>query len=462
MTVSKIKPEEIDLLCRLLFLPKEVIIFDPKQALESTTFCTVSDITRLLKKASAYQVCINLSDQKLEVLSFDFILDFGKAKKLYKSFYRASFLTIQNPDGSIRWFLPETAKNPDFLSLYNSSGLKSKLFSLAANTSFSLGLQKWFCHGQFNLYSKEADYFKNKFEQADVAVFTGTVGENRKAVVALCEQSKATHFIKVPVSGQSKKLIQEEHRHLSALNQFDFKKVCLPDSTMKVTGIQLSNIKPAEVKPGLHFQKTHIDALKDLYANTFQMKMFSKLDTYKDVSSWLEEIRKQQGVSDQIPRQKTERLAYNLKILLHAFDKEAICPVAYTHGDFTPWNMFVTEECIHLYDWELAMPEQLLLYDAFHHIFQTGVLILHEPFLAIKDKIERLERMPEIVDLIERYRIDFRESYRWYLIRNCSYYLNLYMKQQNLHKQAHWLLDCWIAASTDAIKSPKRKAYLTF
>jgi len=461
MTVSKIKPEEIDLLCRLLFLPKSFIIFDPKQYLGITNFPVVKDITTLLKQAGNYDVCVNLSNEVLEVLSFDFILDFSSTKRAYKSFHRSSFLAIQNPDGSLRWFLPETSTNPDFLALYNGSGLKARLFNLAARSAFSLGLKQWFCDSSFNLYSKEADYFINHFDQSNVAIFTGTPGKNRKAVAALCEQNIATHFTKIPISGQSKRLIQDEHEHLSALSKFDFEKLSIPDSNMKSIGLQLTNIKPTDLKPALQFKAVHLNALKDLYANTFQVKVLSSLNTYKEVGSFLAEIKNQQGNQDNIPRQKTERLAYNLKVLLHALDETSLYPIAYTHGDFTPWNMFVSTDHIYLYDWELAMPEQLFLYDAFHYIFQTGVLVLHESFLTIKDKIARLEKMPEMIDLIERYRLNFWECYRWYLLRNCSYYLNLYMTQEDLHKQAHWLIDCWIAASTDAIKSPNRKPHLT-
>jgi len=354
MDISKIKPEEISLLTSLLFLPKDQIIYDPRNRIVEDRPEVVRDITALLKSASTHSVCINLSNQKLEVQSFDFILEFGRLEKGYKSFSGQQFLSINNPDGSIRWFLPESSQNPNFLALYNGTGLKAN------------------------------------------------------------------------------------------------------------TGLQLSNICPSLTIPHTSIQPLHLKALKNLYAETFQTKLLSSLEAYKTVEANFSKVKALKNTTDSISNRKVERLSYNLKVLFHCFDPNALVPVAYAHGDFTPWNMFVGQEQIHLYDWELAVPEQVFLFDAFHFIFQSSVLNLHESFDVIKEKIEDLEYTPEIKDLVERYRLDFWECYRWYLIYNCSYYLPLYMKQEKLHEQAFWLIDCWIEASYDAIRCPKQKAEMAF
>ncbi|MFT5166891.1 MAG: hypothetical protein ACI8P3_002123 [Saprospiraceae bacterium] len=458
MNTSKIKPESVEVLRALLKLNGALIVYDPLYKMADCSFFIARDIRTLLKNSSSREVCINLSGRSLEVLSFDFILEIDTTKRKYKSFFCEQFLTIKNPDRSVRWFLPVHAKHPDFLALYNGAGIKASLFNFVVRMAFIVGLKKWVCREKFFLYSKEEKYFQKQFDNKELAVFTGTVGENRKAVVAICENGKATHFVKIPVSETAKQLIETEHAHLVAINEYGFKRMSVPVSEMKAIGLQLTSIRPKDSRVSITLNDLHLEVLKNLYANTFQLKMLSNLDSYQEIENHLKKIKLFiENKNENILDRKTERLAYNIKGLLKTFDKKQLIPVAYAHGDFTPWNMFVTEKRIHLYDWELAMPEQLFLYDAFHFVFQSSILILHQPFEQIKAKIIALENREVVIDLLERYKLDYWACYRWYLISNCSYYLDLYLSQETLHVQAHWLVDCWIEATNDAIITLQRK-----
>ncbi len=458
MKTSKTKPEDITLLSKLLRLSGEVVIYDPSGKINSSSFFIARDITTLLKNASDRKVCINLSGKALEVLTFDFILEFNSVKRKYKSFFVEHFLSINNRDGSIRWFLPEYSKQANFLTLYNGSGLKATLFNILAKMAFGLGLKHWFCQGSFCLYAREENYFQIKIGGRDLAVFTGTIGENRKAVAAICEYGKAKAFVKIPISERAKGLIQIEDEHLKIVNEYDFEKLIIPTSKMKEIGLELTNIKPQIANGTTDITTLHIKALKDLYANTFQVKMFSTLEQFSKTKKRIEALKalKNEKVNN-IPNQKVDRLAYNIKVLLSNLDEKELVAVAYAHGDFTPWNMFISENHVHLYDWELAMPEQLFLYDAFHFVFQSSVLIMHQSFEQIKMKVEKLKENPIVLDLIERYGLNYWDCYCWYLIQNCTYYLGLYLKQKSLHPQGHWLIDCWIEATNDAIKSRQQK-----
>ena len=461
MNVSKIKPQNVEVLKTLLMLDEELIVYDPLYKIEDCSLCITRDISTLVKRSPLQKICVNLSDMPLEVMSFDFILEIDTPTQKYKSFYCEQFLTINNPDGSIRWFLPEHARHPDFLELYNGSGFKASLFKLISKAVFAIGLKKLVCSGGFCLYSREENYFKNQINEKGYAVFTGTVGENRKGVVAICENGRATHFLKIPISKKAEQLIQSEHTHLVSINDFDFEKLIVPESEMKGRGLRVTNIRPEYYQNTPEITDIHLKALKDLYANTFQIKMLSRLETYREIEKRLNSIKHiQKSKNIRIQKQKIERLVFNMNVLLKTFESQQLVPVAFAHGDFTPWNMFVSEKHIHLYDWELAMPEQLFLYDAFHFIFQSSVLILHQPFLEIKKKILQLEKREITIDIIERYDLDYWGCYFWYLVSNCSYYLNLYLKEERLHDQGYWLMDCWIEATNDAIKAFQRKVVL--
>ena len=459
MSISKIKPEDIGLLVRMFHLSKEVVVYDPKSSVESCTMAIVRDIATLLKESNSYEVCVNLSGKKLEFLPFNYILEFTQHVNQYKSFYCERFMAINNPDGSIRWLQPEDSERADFLSLYNGSGFKALLFKAVVKLAFYAGFKRAISSGFVCLYSKEEQYVQKRFGHKTFALFTGTVGKNRKAVAAICNRGYATHFIKIPISTTARSLIHSEHTHLEIINGYDFDRLIVPVSKMTISGLQLTNIRPQKAFSTGFITSLHLKALKDLYASTCQIKMLSDMDVFQKTSSRLSEIQriKKHKKITHIPEDKINRLLYNIKVLIAGFDEKQLIPVAYAHGDFTPWNMFVSENNIHLYDWELAMSEQILLYDAFHFIFQSGVLIAHQSFDQINEKIKELKINEEVIDILERYKLDFRDCYCWYLVHNCSYYLNLYIQQENLHIQAFWLLDCWIDATTDAIKAGQLK-----
>ncbi len=460
MSSSKIKPEDISVLIQILGLEGTAVIYDPQQTLAACSlFNKTKDIATLLKSAPQHKICINLSGRALEVFTFDYIIEFEKSIRSYRSFHAEKFLAINNPDGTIRWFLPHKSNRPDFLALYNNSGLKATLFKIAARFAYRLGFKNWICKNAFVLYAKETDYFSKKFGQEAVAIFTGTVGQNRKAVAALCRNGLTSHYVKIPISSQSRHLILNESEHLKTLEKHDFKHFRIPRAKMSPAGLKLDNIRPRVERSVNTITDFHITALRELYANTFQLKPLSDLKVYTKTCENLEAIKQclDQQYSGGIERKKVERLAYNIKVLLSSFKPSSKVAVAYAHGDFTPWNMYMCNTRIHVYDWELAERAQLMLYDIFHFVFQSGILIQRASFQQIKKNVLDLKKTPLVDDIIERYHLDFRDCYHWYLICNCSYYLNLYIHQEHLHQQAHWLIDTWIKASNNAILSETKK-----
>jgi aminoglycoside phosphotransferase (APT) family kinase protein len=120
-------------------------------------------------------------------------------------------------------------------------------------------------------------------------------------------------------------------------------------------------------------------------------------------------------------------------------------PVSLGHGDFTPWNMFVGERRLHVYDWELA-GEAPLLSDLFHFVCQTGVLVRREAPGRILRRLERELTRPAIAALVQHYGIDIDLHLRLYLLDRATYYLARYSTRTDLHVQADWLLEFWAQA----------------
>jgi hypothetical protein len=105
--------------------------------------------------------------------------------------------------------------------------------------------------------------------------------------------------------------------------------------------------------------------------------------------------------------------------------------------------MYCTKTRLHIYDWELSKPGLPLLYDAFHFIFQSSVLVKRLPFAEIKMQMDTLRNSNLVKKLNKNLDFDFDTNYRFYVLSVASYYLNLYIRQSPLHEQAHWLVDIW-------------------
>ena len=112
----------------------------------------------------------------------------------------------------MRWVFPKELKYPGFLSLYNSSGLKASVFQQVVKLAFQTQTQHLICSGKFTLYSKKENFVQRLYAEEDqsFSIFTGTVGPNRKAIIALHKEKATTHFLKFPLTENSKVLINNE------------------------------------------------------------------------------------------------------------------------------------------------------------------------------------------------------------------------------------------------------------
>ena len=118
--------------------------------------------------------------------------------------------------------------------------------------------------------------------------------------------------------------------------------------------------------------------------------------------------------------------------------------------------MYIDQNRVYLYDWELASLELPLWYDAFHFIFQQHILIQRSDFATIQNAVDRFR-----TEFSNQEQACFQRHYTLYLLFNCTYYLHLYACQTPLHMQAHWLVNTWQKALEEVLtKMPIKEAVL--
>ena len=367
-------------------------------------------------------------------------------------YYRRRFDYINNPDGSIRWIYPTGSAKPLFLELYNGSGWRGFLFRTFFRTAWRLGLQKKARSGTFSLFVRAPLLLEELVQQTAAngfAVFTGTPGENRKAVFVLENKGSEKWYYKLPLSTAARRLVRNEHHTLHKIARQDFEALQIPEATLIRDGVLLSNIKPLRYSNSASLQEIHLKALAELGSRNVEHLPLQELDAWEETEQNLK-TAEQSVVCNDLPEPLVRGTIGLLRRLQHELAAAGTVPVSLSHGDFTPWNMYLSAQKLHLYDWELScrLP---LLYDLFHFEFQSAILIRHQSFPSIRKRIFQLENQEVIQGIVEKNKADFRLLYRFYLLRNTAYYLARYMQQDPLHRQAHWLLKVWDAALREEV-----------
>lgn len=369
---------------------------------------------------------------------------------------------IKDRNKNIRWIFPSTLKMPSFLNFYNSNTIKGILYKYFIYFVFKIRIQRFFISGNTNCKLKDK-YFEilRKLNCINYSVFTGTAGENRKIVIELNDGKKTKYFIKIPTTKSSKRLISKEKNNLVFLEQFSFNYMTIPSVvSFNEEEIVITNIKPEIVAKGNGFSKTHLCVLEEIYDKTLNKVHISNLDSLKSAAMYVDNLNTAVINIDNSFHLKIKNLSENLNKLKKIIynEENRLLSISFAHCDFTPWNMYLANNKIHVYDWELAKNEIPLFFDFIHYIFQENILIKHKNYKEIKLEISKYLKEDYFKGLLKKYSVDFNEYYTYYLFINCSYYALKYLKQKDLHVQAIWLVDVWNEAIEDVI-CPREKIF---
>lgn len=344
-----------------------------------------------------------------------------------------NILIIQNNDGSIRWAWPNYVKKPLFLKFYNVDSFKSKLFSLGIKIIFLLNLQE-------RLFKNKTYYItKNNNQVADYdlkgnwVLFSGTVGPNQKGL--LYDESQG--FIKIALNKNSEQLLNTEANTINRLYSANLETINIPRVNIKSKQtIQLNDISENGIRSN-KITKNHINALIELNEiSGFRMPL-GENEQWINIKNDIAELLN--NTDDRMPKGMIRKLDK----LIKSINETTEIQVSLSHGDFTPWNMFIANNKLNIYDWELANPFRPLGFDLFHFIIQQGVLVEQKNWKQIKSEIEKQINCEAFSQLSKFKNENIQEYLKLYLIFNTAYYLKLYTNQPVWHTQVNWLLNVW-------------------
>lgn len=342
---------------------------------------------------------------------------------------------ITNPDHSIRWLWPATASSPLFLKFYHIQGLKANIFALIIKFIFALRLQK-LVFKSMKVVTKPSSLVGCQ----DWALFTGTMGPNQKYILYKKDRSSNNgSFTKIAITPQSQHLLNNENAAITSLKKehkinFSFPTI-MNDLNDTITFQENVSFCLRENK----WTQQHTLLLQDLGKINTCAYSFSDFDQKLHLTSRIQSL---QNGRNKVPSGIIKKL-----VLLHQSLQNKTIKTHFSHGDFTPWNVYTNASGeLYVYDWELASDIHPLGYDYFHFIIQNGVLTQQKSWLEIKKEIYAFHDLTFFQNETEQY-------LAYYLLINVLNYLEVYEKQEHWHVQIHWLLQTWNVALSDCLSN---------
>ena len=436
------------------FKKDSLVIFDPQHRMDvvsddATVIDSAYELESFCNNALTNFVLVNLSNQSLskyiDLEMLEGLIDFSK----YQTKASTAYYFINNPNQSMRWLFPTKSTSACFLNLYNGSGVRAFAFKEVAKKLSIMGWMKPIASGRFSIFSKNKKSINHHFGKLpfdDFAIFTGTVGDDRKIVAALSENKKCNHFVKIPLTDAAEKLVENEFQILDQLSIHTFQELIVPKTKPTLSGIALSNVQPLQSEKNTSFQDTHLNALAELYQISATGMPVAKTPLWKTVNQGMKFLNQVNQTTNGLPIGKVKQLTRLCQMMYDEILNFDEVVVGIGHGDFTPWNMYHANGKLHLYDWEMANNEIPLLYDVFHYFFQKGILIERKDFATIKEEIQEVMDSSAAQMIIQKYEINWQQHYQIYLLYIVCYYLPKYTRQTQLHDQVHWLTDVWLEA----------------
>jgi len=282
----------------------------------------------------------------------------------------------------------------------------------------------------------------NAEENREYAIFGGTPGPNRKIILAVAEHKRISNFFKISLNNRSKGNIYNEYKTLRKLQSLHPNDFVIPEADLiDEQTIRVTNIKPVHFSRQSGFGRRQTEFLNQLYSSSHCSKHFKELRICNDTERWLQKIAIH-------PRLKTTPFAIELLDKLQSLhdrlaNENPLIPAGINHGDFTRWNCYQDAKKIYVYDWELSHNEMPLLHDLFHFVIQGAVYSSNASAIEIQHLLRDAFERDDVKKMVQEFDIDSALHLQCYLLHNASYYLDMYLDQQGLHKEASWLFKVW-------------------
>lgn len=295
-----------------------------------------------------------------------------------------SYAVIAGRSNARWWLIPLESRSVTIsgLALFQPLIMSAKLIKAAIVILSWLGLSRLWVRQR--LFISGTSVIKQYFAEADAlmyAYFTGTNSPHRKiAVQIMNNQGCLLGYAKYTRNPQVQKLLEHEAAVLNQLHKLNLQTAYIPNvlfcgNTGAGTLFVTDTLKTQGTRSVTSFTDAHRMFLKSLVDKTSKSPCAAPVIA-ENLKARVEHIVLRLSMVWQ------QRLG---KALNKLFDEvQCILPIAMSHGDFTPWNTFIVNERLYVFDWEYAEESAPISNDIIHFTLNESKLRI----MPVKNKIE--------------------------------------------------------------------------
>lgn len=282
-----------------------------------------------------------------------------------------SYYKIQNADGK-QWIMPSRNMSVG-MQLYQPMSWKGRVLK----TCFPL-LNKWDWLGIIKIVlhikivgQPVSETILNKLQEIfnikdiEYSVFNGTPCAHQKETIQIYIKNKILGYCKITDKTELIDVFKHEEAYLDWLKKCGVKGVpeclCCQEIENGYWIFVQTTIKSKESVVHYKIGELEISFLHELANKTKESLLFKETEMYK----WLKKIEEKSFETPEI------RNAVKAVFSYYHFD-DRVSFSAY-HSDFTPWNMFVEDGILFVFDWEYAGKTYIPNLDIIHYLIQTKI-----------------------------------------------------------------------------------------
>lgn len=287
------------------------------------------------------------------------------------------FYRFANADGKV-WIMPASHLRTA-MELYQPSSWKGRL------------LKRWFpllskmrgareAVGAVGIRCRVNEELNRRLECAlqtdglQYSIFCGTPCVHQKTTMQISRGNKILGYCKLTENDEIAALFEKEARLLETLHEkgfHDLPKCLLLERLNDGTTLFLQSTRKTLASEVTHeWSGLHDDFLKRLGQATLQHLKFEESDYFRTLQALAEN---REWLPIEVDSAVLRRA---LEEVCHRWQGRKVAFSAY-HADFTPWNMFVADGRLFVFDWEYARLTYPPMLDRYHFFTQTAIFKHH-------------------------------------------------------------------------------------
>jgi len=300
-----------------------------------------------------------------------------------KTYYEFKYLPFRDGRGYLLPLNRGSAANG--LALYNAQTKKAKALKAFLKKPFVDRFGGIFMKSvsivttnDFNTRDKHDlilfEYLKKllKLKNLDFAISLGTPGPHRKPVIQINKREGViVGYAKVGWNEATNSLVKNEadtikNLYLASFNSFDIPEVLHAGVWHGRYVTILSSPEGNLLPPPRTLNTQYMGVINELADFNLKRMPILKSSFWAGLTGRVNKIKSEyyRCILEQKAMPTIERALGDIQLPFHL-----------SHGDFAPWNTFVRDGRLFLYDWEYSRPDAPAGWDLFHFIFQTNVLL---------------------------------------------------------------------------------------